>query len=210
MNLIRKIIKLFLDKNKLISIVFVLLLLGITILYGSKPEYNWDTIPYMASTLKIDNSNSKQIHKQVYNIVRTELTEEDFKRLTSGNEYRKQMEINTVAFMEQIPFYNIKFVYVYLIYFFYIIGFSLSFSTVLPSIISIFLIGLLLLFTLNYVFRIEYAALLSIFIILLTPMRHLARYSTPDALSSLALLLVVIAFIKNKYLLLLSMIINNK
>lgn len=186
-----------------VKILFTAIIAIITIVYGLKPDNNWDMLAYMAAVLRIEDSNSARIHSKVYEITKSEVSKEDYHRLTNlrAPDYRKKMELSEDAFTEQIPFYSIKISYVYLIYLFYNSGFSLTFATVIPSLLSVFLIGILLFNVFIEVMRIELAALFSIIIIMLGPMANLARYSTPDAFSALLLLSVSILFLKKSYLL---------
>jgi hypothetical protein len=190
-------------------ILFISIISIITIVYGTKPRYNWDMLGYMASILRIEESDDIIIHSKVYKIAETELSAESYTALTN-NSNRMTLKNDSKAFSELIPYYSIKSSYVFLSYLFYKLGIPLTYSTVIPSLISFFLICLILFHLLvKATNNIMFGGLLTLYIATLHPMQNLVKLSTPDALSSLFLLLVVMFFlIKKHYLLLiLSMIV---
>jgi hypothetical protein len=163
---------------------FVIFLAGI---YSfRKPEYNWDMLPYMALVLESDNIKTDSVHDQTYYFVKQSLPPASYKNLTdSSNTYRKQMKQDRVAFHNQLPLYVVKPLYIAFVYLFYKAGFSLSVSTIMPSIFSYLLIGFLFLHWLKKYLNIVFASWLSLLVMLSTPMLGVAKLSTPDGLSAL-------------------------
>lgn len=176
---------------------WVLLFLGI-IYAGLRPNYNWDMVAYMGCVVKINTSDSEALHKKTYEILRQELGDERTDWMSSGNNYRETMESDHKAFSENLPFYTIRVVYLAIVSFFFKLGIPLSFATVLPSLISVFLIILIIYRVLNKELNNTFvASIVSIIILFLPQVISLARLSTPDALSTFLLLLITVMYVYN-------------
>lgn len=179
------------------TLFWVLLILGI-IYAGLKPKYNWDMIAYMGCVVKNNTSDPEAIHKKTYETLRQEMGDERADWLSSCSNYRETMESDYKAFSENLPFYTMRVVYIALVSFFFKLGIPLSFATVLPSLISVFLIVLLIYRVLSKEFHNTFvASVISIIILFLPQTIYLARLSTPDALSTLLLLLITVMYIYN-------------
>lgn len=188
--------------TKLLYSFYILFLLVFTIFIGVKPYYNMDMVPYMAIVLKMDGKlSNEQVHKSTYRKVKEKVSAGEFEDLTFGTGYRETLYSNEKSFNEQLSFYVIKPIYLLFAFLFYKAGISLSFSTVLPSLIAYFLIGL---FVLKWVSKIIPSPWLVVwvclFIITAQPFVSLGKSSTPDALSTLFLLGGCYLFIEKKSL----------
>lgn len=178
-----------------------ILFLGVICLFSYKrPIYNWDMLPYMAIVISYDGQHATS-HQKIYLIAKQEIPEKQYLQLidsTVATKYKAYLEPS--EFNMQMPFYVIKPFYTGLIYVLNKIGFPLTKSTVLPSIIAFFLIGLLLLNWINKYINIYCSFLLSVLIMLLPPLTTVAKMSTPDCLSSFFLLLGVYYLLEKKRL----------
>ncbi len=137
----------FLIKNKTIIwfIVFVLLLLVNSIVIFRNPWYDWDIICYTWLVKNIDNPNIVEVHKDTFKEINDKLDDERYAILKQANHYRLEVYNNYETFKDQFPFYNIKFIYTYTIYFIHkITWFTVVNSIVITSIISYLLIWVLL------------------------------------------------------------------
>jgi hypothetical protein len=170
----------------IISIVYFLCLLPVAIFAFKRPYYNWDMLPYMALVLKMDNGDSVTVHKMTFSIAKKDIPAAEYAQLIEGG-YRKRMAESPADFYTQLPFYVVKPFYTWVVYFFYKTGFSLPMSTVLPSILSYLLIGLLLFHWLRKYLNINFALPAALLIMYSFFMVSMARISTPDPLSSLFL-----------------------
>jgi len=146
-------------------------------------------LPYIAVILQHDsNSNIEKIHKEVYTIAKQSVPESVFSKLVdSGSAYRRSVFASPAAFNQQLPFYVVKPLYTRICYVFYKWGISLPKATALPSVISFFLISLLL-----YSWVGKYLPQIPAFIFstlfMLSPfMLETAKLSTPDLFSALLL-----------------------
>ena len=79
-------------------------------------EQNWDMLGYASSTLSLENEDPAYIHDYVYKELRNYVSDEDFDRLTNGSSYRKTMFQDQDAFIQQIPYFKIRIVFVSLLF----------------------------------------------------------------------------------------------
>ena len=175
-------------------------MLSISIYSYKKAEYNWDVLPYMAVILQYDgNTDIEKIHGEVYKIAKQSLSEKDFDRLVdSTSAYRKSVFTNPAQFSQQLPFYVVKPLYTGLCYLFYKCGVSLPNATVLPSVISFFLISLLVYFWIRKYFAQISGFTFSTLLMLMPFMLETVKLSTPDLLSALALISGIYSYIEIK------------
>src|SRR4051812_6427835 len=124
--------------------IFIAVLAFISAQAYKKPSYNWDMLPYMAVILSYDGQQN--VHESVYNTARQELPAEAFRLLTDSSQaHRRETAQHVEEFNLQMPFYIVKPLYTGLSYLFYKSGFSLTRSTVIPSILAFLCVGLLML-----------------------------------------------------------------
>ncbi|WP_026135877.1 hypothetical protein [Nafulsella turpanensis] len=169
-----------------------------TLYIGVEPFYNMDMLAYMAIVQKMDGkSDVGQIHENTYQLAEESLSPDQFTELSTGTAYRKHLWQNPESFNEQLAFYVIKPLYLLSVFSFYKSGFNLLFATVLPSLVSYFLIALLVLYWLNRLIRSPWLCTwLSIFIMVSVPLVELGKSSAPDAISTLFLLLGCYLFVE--------------
>ena len=165
-------------------------------------------ICYMGAVVKTEATPPEEVHRTTYEILKKELGEKNYTIINAGD-YRQSIERDSKAFDESLAFYEIKVFYILLISLFYKLGCSLSFSTVLPSLIAVVLIVLLVFFVLNRTLKDTFIAGIIAILLLFTPqMQLLARLSTPDALSTLFLLVTAVLFIyKSNWVLVFSLML---
>jgi hypothetical protein len=101
-------------------------------------------LPYMAVIQKMDGVKSfTQIHTNTYKTAQQNLSEKKYNELINPHDkYRKKMAESASAFETQLPFFDIKPAYLIIAFLFYKIGVSLTYATVLPSLIAYFFINL--------------------------------------------------------------------
>ena len=179
-------------KNNIINLLFLILLTILSILVINKgPLYNWDIIPYMTIVKSIENDNIQTISDDIYTELKSKVSEDYYNELVAGNDYRKYIYEHPDALKEQLSFYESKVLYNYINYFFYKCGLELSTATVIINYICYLLIGVTFYILLSIYIERWISLLLTIGIMMTEQVIQLARYSTPDALSTLVLLLVL-------------------
>ena len=146
-------------------------------------------LPYMGLVLQKDFKNINTIHIQTFEELKRNVPQKDFSMLTdTSNPYRKKMFENAGEFYAQLPYYSIKPLYVDLVRLFFRMGISLPRATVLPSVLSYFLLGCLLLLWVSAYLRLPYAVIGCLLFMLTPPMFTAGALSSPDAMSAVFLL----------------------
>ena len=154
-----------------------------------KPEYNWDMLPYMALTIKMEHQDVDLIHKETYRIAKENMPSAAYEMLVDSSiPYRKKMYENPSEFYKQLPFYSVKPFYKGLVYLANKSGIPLPSATVFPSALSFVLIGILLLYCLQLYLQLYNAIIFSFLIMITAPMLHVAGISTPDGISALIMM----------------------
>lgn len=183
--------------------VFVVLLGLLTYHNFQLREFDWDLPGYLGAVYQIDGNNSRQIHQKVYSVLKTEIPSKDFEKITNNNGYRKGVYNDAVAFNLQIPYYSVKSGYVLPIYLLYKMGISSITAVLIVSALSYFLVGFFLFEIFFFLTKkIVLTTLLSLFILLLPPLRYMSQIATPDMLAFLFLIAFFYLFLKRKYFIL--------
>jgi len=79
------------------------------------PLYVWDMLGYVAAVHQLNGVDTSQLHHYVFSELKANTTSAVFQELTSGTPYRLTMSKDPEAFIQQIPFYNIRVLFVLLI-----------------------------------------------------------------------------------------------
>ena len=145
----------------------------------------------MALTIASPATSFDSTHARVYREAALLMPQQDFVAL-SGRQ--PQLMQSAEKFQGILKYYEIKPGYLLMVRLFHALGFDLVSSTYLPSLVSYFLLGCLLLVWLRQLFDIVFASIITLGICALPFMVQTARYSSPDMLCA-ALLLVGIYFI---------------
>lgn len=158
-------------------------------------------LPYMAVVLQYDgNNNIEKIHSEVYNIAKQSASGNDFDKLIDSNSaFRKSVFSAPAEFSQQLPFYVVKPLYTGFCYLFYSCGVPLPKATVLPSVISFFLISLLLFSWIRKYYSGVVTCIFSMLLMLSPFMMQAAKLATPDLLSALLLLSGMYSFLEKKH-----------
>lgn len=185
------------NKN-FIYIYYLFFIIGIATVAILKPHFNWDMIGYVASALHFKYSNIEELHKVVYEGLKNNMNSKTFFELTdSGNVYRQTMATNPHLFAQQLPFYEIRPIYNGLIYILYKLGINIFSATYYISVASTIIAIVVILKT--FLAKVDSVLLLLIPVALMSfGLLSLAEYSTPDALTFMALALFANFFVKSK------------
>ncbi|WP_027376645.1 hypothetical protein [Kaistella palustris] len=175
--------------------LLLLFIVGVVLFYLNfqHREYGWDMPGYIGSYYLVDPpDNSLGIRENVYSAIRAEAPEFQYSKMVgfgqaeNWNDFISKIDD---AFNLQIPYYSIKVFYVFLIFCFHKIGFSLPVASFLPNIISFFIFGFLLFFIFKEILKDRklLAFLLTLILLLIPPFRYLATIPSPDMLTLLFL-----------------------
>lgn len=163
-----------------------------------QPAYNWDMLPYMAVIYSIDGQG-KDVHAIIYQTAKKELHPTFYEQLVDSSIATKKATFQEPKqFYAQMPFYVVKPLYTYISFAFYKLGFPITKSTVIPSVLSYLGLGILLFFWLSKSTNYFASILLSTLIMLLPPILSTAKLSTPDFLAAFFVLLGLYLLIEHK------------
>ena len=74
----------------------------------ANPIAEWDMLAYAASAEIIDSTPPDAIHSLVYAELKERVTAAEYATITSANHYRTVMHADAQAFYEQLPYYSIR------------------------------------------------------------------------------------------------------
>jgi MFS family permease len=177
-------------KSALALFILIISILSISLFFF--PGHNGDMPFYIASIVEKEGVAKGEAFPVTSGILRKELPEAE--ALTHTERLLK-------ADPAIMNFYRIKPLYISIITLFHRLGFSYVLSTVLPSLLAYFFIGMLVFGWASRLLKPYAALLISVLIMLINPLVVLSRLSSPDAISSLCLLGVLyrIYFEKNRF-----------
>jgi hypothetical protein len=169
--------------------IFGAILLVLTGVTYFVPYYDWDLAAYTGAAIAVEQRNATAIHQQAYAALRQEIPEDDYQDIAAGSAFRRDVAGNPDHFIQQLRFYQIRPLYVRLLFWWHKVGIGYVEATRLISVISFFLLGsCLFLWATRYI--VEWHAAVGILLLMITPaIFTAARTGSPDALS--ALLVVV-------------------
>ncbi|MDD5769718.1 MAG: hypothetical protein PHE25_02020 [Candidatus Gracilibacteria bacterium] len=183
---------------KLFICFFALLIINSFFIFRN-PWVDWDIVSYIGNVKYIENKNIEIIHKETYNELREYLDQKRYDIIKQANQYRKDIFKDKEAFYDIMPFYNIKFIYIYSIYFLSKTGLSIINSILAISIFSYLIFSSILFFVFKK--EIEKQTLLFFPLYLLTfssPIIIAARSTTPDMFGAMLLFLGVFLVLKKQ------------
>ncbi len=173
----------------------------ITLYALENPYHNWDMIGYVASAESYQNNDIYVVHGNTYNALKLHVPENKFKELiNSSSEYRNTIFMSADSLDQQLPYYQIRVLYIQLINLLSRIEIPKYYSTHFISAVSVFV-------SLILISHILFSNLNAHFIFSFTPIAlanfgvlAVARCSTPDALAFLCSTIVFLLFLSKKHL----------
>jgi hypothetical protein len=179
--------------------LYILLLAASTLHLYFTPEYDIDMLGYMGNALLEQETDPVRIHQEVYAEVRSLLppvVQEHFRGQQadapeSQNASRRDRAANAYHFAEFLPFFAIRPLYNQLLWLLSKTGVSLIRTSVLVSVASYFMLGVLVfLWVVEYVEGLP-AVLFAILIMVSPPITQVARFTGADCISTLFALLAL-------------------
>lgn len=157
-------------------------------LYRAHPHYNWDLLPYVAVAYRLGGDAPEEAHRRAYGAARAAIPADRFDVLTRSDVYRQTMADDPGAFQQQLSFYSVKPAYPLLILALERLGANPVRASILVSRAAYVAVGLVLLLWLSS-FLAPAAAVVSAWATMSLPFAlDLARFSSPDAVSTLLVL----------------------
>jgi hypothetical protein len=195
---------------------YALISLGILGASFTRPLMNWDVIGYVGSVKALETSDAQDVHKSTYETLRASVPDSTLAiiapapgqppapadaqqdRPPTVAQYRSAMRSDPAAFAEQIPLYEVRFLYIYLLFALSKLGLPIVFATYAVSAVSV-CIGLWLLawMTKN---RLQTPAKLALPVLALAfGAITIGRLSTPDGLAFLGFMVCMLLFLNNRW-----------
>lgn len=175
-------IKIFLEMLCVTFLVLFVFSIGII-----RPKLNWDMIMYIGSAIKLLGFDGVELRNLTYLDLSKYVSEEAFSIMTSGNFYTSTVYKDPIAFSQQLPFYEIRYVYNGLIALVGSIIGSFSKATIFISASASSAI-VVLSYVLARRFHSVVFRLLFLLVITFFGLITLSRFSTPDALAVLGVI----------------------
>lgn len=162
--------------------------------------YDYDILVYTASAIQDGSQSPKELQEQTYGLIKKDLGEEKFKRLTdSAHYFRNAVYRSPENFYSQLAFAKSKPLYVSLLSMAYKSGVSpVFFSTYLNLFAYLLIAAILLLYLIRQVDFLR-AYVISLCIILLPFVLDTAKNNTPDLLSGALFLSTCLLLLSNKH-----------
>jgi len=166
-------------------------LASVALLAYFTPYYDWDLVAYVGSAIALHEKDSRAIQAGAYAALRRELPADDYTEIVSGSEFRRDVARNADHFRQQLPFYQIRPLYLWIIAALHAGGLGFVAGTRILSSAAMLAIGVLLFFWMRR-YTADALAQVATPLLLVTPVIFTsARTGSPDALSALLVLIGV-------------------
>ncbi|MEJ0055338.1 MAG: hypothetical protein WDN75_06600 [Bacteroidota bacterium] len=168
--------------NKLCIIAALLILLAVSAFIYRKPYYNWDMFPYMALAARNASIPFDSTHAHIYKDAALNMPPHDFEAISQREPVLRS---SPREFESILKYFEIKPGYNFVVRSIHLSGLNLLASTYLPSVISYFLIGCLMLVWLQKIVPLPYSAVAALTIMASPFLITTARFSSPDMLCAI-------------------------
>lgn len=102
--------------SKVAGALAILVAMATTVIYSvTKPDNNWDMIPYIATALENRYPDPVALHTETWRQVSAVTDEHELNALQNGGSYRHAQWQSPESFASQLPMYNVKAGYVQLL-----------------------------------------------------------------------------------------------
>lgn len=165
--------------------------LGLVVVFNltrAYPFYMWDMLPYIGIAYSYTEDEPERIHSLTYEAVRRVLPPKRYQELTTNvrtRNFREPVAANPQYFQNILPWYTVKPFYPAAIFLLGRFGVDPVTASVAISMAAYVGIAVVILLWFSRIIGYVPAAVFSALIISFQPIINLARFSTPDASSSL-------------------------
>jgi len=195
--------------HKIIVLVFLLLLTLLSSHAYVYSLYDMDMMGYIGNAIAMSGATVRQIHDVAYRAVADEVPSGIKEHLLGTDvsgpptqwQSRQDRAANADHFAEYLPCFAVRPIFNELVYLLHFkLGVGLVRATIVISVVSYWLTGVLVLAWLTRYVGVSRAAICSLFLMLAPPIINLARFNTPDALSCLVSLAALYLIFERKAL----------
>jgi hypothetical protein len=179
--------------NFAVFFLYVVMLGGSSIHLYRKPVYSMDSLQYMGNALLMEETDVGRLHERVYADVRRSVPKAEREGLLGHearapedqNKSRRERAANPERFAEFLPLFAIRPLYNQSLWLVSKAGLGLVRSGILISVGSYFLLGILVFVWLRRYASPGFTLVVSILLMICSPITDLGRETTPDALATL-------------------------
>jgi hypothetical protein len=163
-----------------------------------KKKTYWDAVPYLGAVLAIDEKDNAKIHESTYQLLKENTSIQEQQKLIEGHPFCKSIYDSQYYFAQQLPFFQVKFLYLYTSYIFYKIGVPLY-----DTLFLVVLIASILIFIIIYNWLKKYhgnglSLLFSVFLFLCWFNIRSFIISSPDALAGLFFITAIYFYLEKE------------
>lgn len=165
----------------------------------SEPNHNWDEIAYAALALSADGES--ELHSSTYALLSEHVSEEQFHILTKSSSYRETNYEDESAFVQQLPYYKMRVLFIATIIAISGLGFSVFESAHIATAVPAVLAGLVFALILARTSK-PFAIIAAPCLFVILGGYDLAQSVGPDGLAFLFIALCTLLFLREKHRLL--------
>lgn len=179
------------------KLLYLIITLVLSVFIWNKTANDWDQLAYSATILGLVNDNPASNHSLVYLLAKKHYDSAQYQELISKNEYRSTMYHEYKSFDNELHFYKIKPLYIYVNYFIYKISGtdiinSLKITQIIVFIFFSFLIYFILIKNLSAIPSLLLFTIFTTFGCFL----DIAKELTPDLMSTFSLVFLTYCYLK--------------
>lgn len=163
--------------------LYLVLVTAVAVMAFLRPTYNWDLLGYLGATASLTETDAGTLHARVYHEARAAVPPAAYRALTQGT-YRAGMAADPDHFMQQLPFYKVRPLFVSLVALVQNLGINPVRAVYLVSAGSYIALALLVFAWLAPHLAPRSALVLSFLTVISPPLIAVAHLGTADALSS--------------------------
>lgn len=187
-----------------VSFLLIVIILSYRTCWNYKNKvYDWDMPGYLGClfTPRFPNDSDK-VRVLTYESIKKEAPIDQYNNVIGAapvHKVRQSFAENTQSFTEQLPYFQIKMGYNFMVSLLYELGISAPMSILLLSLISFFISGVLVFYILKIIFPENYYMAIGGTTVLafLPPLTYMSRISTPDLFILQFLLIFIIGLIQS-------------
>jgi hypothetical protein len=185
-------------KQKIIFSGYILLVVVFAFWPATNLSPFWDMLPYMGCVIEIDESAPELVHQRTYSEFNRYASERMKASMLDGHPFCREMQRSPEHFNQQLPFYRVKPLYIWLSYLLWKCGIPLFYAFCCVNVLAVVVLGWFAFKWLQAFFTPVYTFLLSLILVFL-PM-HCSTYSiaSPDTLSAASLIAGAYFFLQKK------------
>jgi len=162
--------------------LYFLTLFTLSVLVVTKARPFWDMLPYMGTVVSLDTSDPDLIHATTYTEFKKHAGEQMMSAMLAGDDFTETMHRNPSYFSQQLPFFKVKVIYVFICRLFSKMGVPLFYAVLIPSALALFFTGFIFFTWLHKHYSALFSSAISLSLLMVFFNLDTFRIASPDAL----------------------------